>query len=271
VVAALGGPAPLFPRRICGPGGSGLGYGLLASTGARLVNTAFLQWFWVEAKSLAFVNPGELVWPRQLAHLAQARLEHCPTAQGLPDAALDLDLLSRQGPGGAVRAEHRERGPLQLVLASHAGNGGALIDAQGRTSVPGLFACGECASGMHGANRLGGGMVLAALVFGARAGLAAAAESRGLAPGRSSGLAWRDADAHSRHEARKRLRWLRAGMQRFGLPGAAGSPSGEQARQAFVARLRFVAEDARAAGAGRRERLLALSALAVLEPQADLS
>ncbi|MBA4358913.1 MAG: hypothetical protein C0405_14430, partial [Desulfovibrio sp.] len=67
VIAALGGPAPLFARRICGPGGSGLSYGLLASAGARLVNTAFLQWFWVEAASLDFVNPGQLAWPEQLA------------------------------------------------------------------------------------------------------------------------------------------------------------------------------------------------------------
>ncbi|MDO9630882.1 MAG: FAD-binding protein, partial [Humidesulfovibrio sp.] len=102
VIAALGGPAPLFARRICGPGGSGLAYGLLAEAGARLVNTAYLQWFWVEAKSRAFVNPGELVWPPHLAHLAGARLAHCPMANGplLPDIALDLDLLSRQRPGG---------------------------------------------------------------------------------------------------------------------------------------------------------------------------
>jgi L-aspartate oxidase len=262
VVAALGGPAPLFARRICGPGGSGLGYGLLASAGAQLVNTTFLQWFWGQAETLAFVNPGELAWPAHLAHLAQARLQHCPLGVDLPDAALDLDLLARQDKGGVVRAEHRERGPLNLVLAAHAGNGGALIDAQGRTSVPGLHACGECASGMHGANRLGGGMVLSALVFGARAGRAAAEEAAGLERGAGPDRDMMDLgrEAQAPQDARTGLlRWLRPGMQRFGLPGA---DTGGAARQAFVARLRSTAKAARS---GRRERLLARSALAVLE------
>lgn len=259
VVAALGGPAPLFARRICGPGGSGLGYGLLAGAGARLVNTAFLQWFWVEAASLAFVNPGELAWPEDLAPLAQARLRHCPTAFGLPDAALDLALIARQGPRGVVRAEHRERGPLKLVLAAHAGNGGALIDIQGRTSVAGLQACGECASGMHGANRLGGGMVLAALAFGARAGRTAAEEAAGRA-----GVPWPDMHAESGPEETGSgpeglLRRLRHGLQRFALPG---TNTDSPARRAFLARLTAIAADAET---GRRERLLAASALAVLD------
>jgi L-aspartate oxidase len=254
VVAALGGPAPLFARRICGPGGSGFSYGLLASAGARRVNTEFLQWFWVEAASLAFVNPGELIWPSPLAPLAAERLQHCPTAFGLPDAALDLALLSRQGPDGIVRAEHRERGALDLVLAAHAGNGGALIDAHGRTSVAGLYACGECASGMHGANRLGGGMVLSALAFGARAGRAAAEEASGIAFGaRPDWCAAPGADART-----GLLRWLRPGMQRFGLPGVVHSP----ARQGFMDRLRTLVAHAQT---DRRERLLARSGLAVLE------
>jgi len=255
VVAALGGPAPLFARRICGPGGSGLAYGLLAEAGARLANTEFLQWFWVEAKGLTFVNPGELAWPSRLAHLAGTRLGHCPMANGplWADVALDLDLLSRRGSGGIVPAQHRQRGALSLVLAAHAGNGGALIDIQGRTSVPGLYACGECASGMHGANRLGGGMVLSALAFGARAGKAAALEAQGILPG-----PWPEMTAEAGQAASTGLlRWLRSGMQRFAMPGTPDSP----ARQAFITRLESRAADARA---DRRERLLARSALAVL-------
>jgi succinate dehydrogenase / fumarate reductase flavoprotein subunit len=41
------------------------------------------------------------------------------------------------------------------------------------TRVPGLFACGECGAGLHGANRLGGNSLSDLLVFGARAGLGA--------------------------------------------------------------------------------------------------
>ena len=42
------------------------------------------------------------------------------------------------------------------------------------SQVPGLFACGECSGGMHGANRLGGNSLSDLLVFGKLAGIGAA-------------------------------------------------------------------------------------------------
>jgi succinate dehydrogenase / fumarate reductase flavoprotein subunit len=61
--------------------------------------------------------------------------------------------------------------------------GGIRVDADtGATTVPGLFAAGEVASGLHGANRLGGNSLSDLLVFGKRAGDAAAAFAAGLAP-----------------------------------------------------------------------------------------
>jgi succinate dehydrogenase / fumarate reductase flavoprotein subunit len=57
--------------------------------------------------------------------------------------------------------------------------GGIRVDADTtRTNVPGLFAAGECAAGMHGANRLGGNSLTDLLVFGRRAGKYAAEYSR---------------------------------------------------------------------------------------------
>jgi succinate dehydrogenase/fumarate reductase flavoprotein subunit len=53
--------------------------------------------------------------------------------------------------------------------------GGARTDPTGATSVPGLFAAGEAAGGLHGANRMGGNALSETLVFGARAGNAASA------------------------------------------------------------------------------------------------
>jgi L-aspartate oxidase len=62
--------------------------------------------------------------------------------------------------------------------------GGAVIDTEGRTSVPGLFAAGEAAaSGLHGANRLASNSLLEGTVMGRRAGRVAAASARDGSPG----------------------------------------------------------------------------------------
>jgi succinate dehydrogenase / fumarate reductase, flavoprotein subunit len=61
--------------------------------------------------------------------------------------------------------------PMEVGPTTHYIMGGIRVDADSQmTSVPGLFAAGECAAGLHGANRLGGNSLSDLLVFGKRAG-----------------------------------------------------------------------------------------------------
>jgi len=63
--------------------------------------------------------------------------------------------------------------PMEVAPTAHHIMGGLRITAQGMTTVPGLFACGETAGGVQGANRLGGNALAETQVFGKRAGEAA--------------------------------------------------------------------------------------------------
>ncbi|MGA8767074.1 MAG: FAD-dependent oxidoreductase [Candidatus Acidiferrales bacterium] len=67
------------------------------------------------------------------------------------------------------------KGPMEVGPTCHYMMGGIRVDAEtGQSSVKGLFAAGEAAGGLHGANRLGGNSLSDLIVFGRRAGLAAA-------------------------------------------------------------------------------------------------
>jgi L-aspartate oxidase len=118
------------------------------------------------------------------------------------------------------------REPIPVSPAAHYVMGGVRTDLEGRTTLPGLYAAGEVAcTGVHGANRLASNSLLEGLVFGARAGAAAASDLKGWrAP---SGDAASEVSATPRADAgrvsaasaavRKRVRrlmWERVGILR---------------------------------------------------------
>jgi succinate dehydrogenase / fumarate reductase flavoprotein subunit len=71
------------------------------------------------------------------------------------------------------------KGPMEVGPTCHYIMGGIRVDAEtGQSTVPGVFAAGEATAGMHGANRLGGNSLSDLLVFGRRAGLAAAQDAK---------------------------------------------------------------------------------------------
>jgi succinate dehydrogenase / fumarate reductase flavoprotein subunit len=81
------------------------------------------------------------------------------------------------------------KGPMEVGPTCHYVMGGIRVEAEtAASSLPGLFAAGECAAGLHGGNRLGGNSLSDLLVFGRRAGQAAAAYA-----GKASAAAVNDA------------------------------------------------------------------------------
>lgn len=72
--------------------------------------------------------------------------------------------------------------PMEVGPTAHYVMGGVIVNAESQeTTVSGLYACGEVASGLHGANRLGGNSLSDLIVFGKRAGEFAAKRSKDLA------------------------------------------------------------------------------------------
>jgi succinate dehydrogenase / fumarate reductase flavoprotein subunit len=75
------------------------------------------------------------------------------------------------------------KGPMEVGPTCHYMMGGVRVDAEtAQTTVPGLYAAGEVAAGLHGANRLGGNSLSDLLVFGRRAGLSAADHANRVSP-----------------------------------------------------------------------------------------
>lgn len=208
LVLATGGAAALYARHDNPQSMLGQGHCLALEAGAELQDMEFVQFY-----PLGLAEPGlpSLLIPPRLADkglLSNGQGEDILLKYGIlerPAAERARDKLSQ-----AIFSELREQGevwldlrrvskrewledplsassfhllgerfggfrrPLRVAPMAHFHMGGISTEEHGATNVPGLFAAGEAAGGLHGANRLGGNALAETLVFGARAGMRAA-------------------------------------------------------------------------------------------------
>jgi len=139
---------------------------------------------WYEDKTNNRRTPDLL--PRD--EVARAINSEVKAGRGSPHGGVYLDIATRRSPEYIKRRlpsmYHQFKQladvditatPMEVGPTMHYTMGGVRVDAETAAStVPGLFAAGECAGGMHGANRLGGNSLSDLIVFGRRAGLGAA-------------------------------------------------------------------------------------------------
>lgn len=146
-----GDPLPLLTEALRGAGAT-----LLDRSGRRFMTA---------------IHPEAELAPRDVVARAIAQRRRAGERTWL-DATRVLDVAARF-PGAAAIARTAgfdlAREPLPIAAAAHFHMGGIATDAEGATSLPGLWACGEAAAtGLHGGNRLASNSLLEGLVFGAR-------------------------------------------------------------------------------------------------------
>ncbi len=200
VVIATGGAGAIYLRNDNQKAIMGQGYYMAAKAGLDLWDMEFVQFF-----PLVIAEPGLPPWPVFSPHPKEAMVindngedvlqkyeignlnEAIKTKRDELSAA-----LFKEGAKRRVYIDYRkvppsawERHPLSLLKkihfdfknkpltvspAAHFFMGGIRTDEHGRTSLPGLFACGEVVWGLHGANRMAGNALTEAVVFGRIAG-----------------------------------------------------------------------------------------------------
>ena len=209
-ILATGGAGQLYRESTNPPGASGDGMALAWRAGAELRDMEFMQFH----PTVLYIAGGSRSLITEAVRGAGAHLVDKDGRRFMPefDARAELaprDVVSRAITVVMHRTHHanvyldvshldptmvRERFPGMAAICGQFGLdlardripvrpgahymiGGVKVDEMGRTDIPGLFAAGEVtSSGLHGANRLASNSLLEGLVYGARAGEAAAAE-----------------------------------------------------------------------------------------------
>ena len=247
-VLATGGSAALWSRSTNPPGSVGVGLALAHAAGARLADLEFMQFhptalvsdgardgfliteavrgegaLLVDASGERFVD--ELAPRDQVALAIEQRLRE----QGTDAVGLDLrpvDLARFPNIADALEAEGIDpaRDLVPVAPASHYTMGGVATDLDGRASLNGLLAVGECAcNGLHGANRLASNSLAECFVLGRRAARAVLADPGDPPPPGQAEPAPLPAPPS---DATRAALWRHAGLRRTpeGLRELAGDP-----------------------------------------------
>jgi len=205
VVLATGGMGQIFATTTNPVVSTGDGVGLALRAGAQVTDVEFLQFhptalylpdselaqqplvsealrgegghlvdadgvrFMLGAHELAELAPRDVVAKGIMRRMLATGTDHVY----LDARHLGREMLESRFP--TITARCRQAGidpvtaPIPVAPAAHYASGGVRTDLAGRTSVPGLYACGEVAcTGVHGANRLASNSLLEGLVFSAR-------------------------------------------------------------------------------------------------------
>jgi fumarate reductase (CoM/CoB) subunit A len=209
VVLATGGASGVWDLNSNPPGIDGDGMAMALRAGVELVDMEFQQFFpaclvappFLRGTNFPFFSRGMLLNSRGEAFLknygldegrdvrdvlAIAICKEIEAGRGTPNDGVFVDftrtpreVLKELAQNSKIRYLHDLgfrplEDQMEIAPSAHFTMGGILIDAAAKTTIPGLYACGEVCGGCHGANRLAGNALAETQVFGNIAGASAA-------------------------------------------------------------------------------------------------
>lgn len=196
IILATGGFGALYSSSDNPKDVTGEGLGIAFRHGAKLVDMEFVQFYPYRLKEPANIDVLTKIFgkgavllneneERFMEKYERKELETrdvlCYSMYNQKKVYLDFSrvpdsVLEKDSPDLYRLYKKGYKGKWVMQPVQHYCMGGIQIDEWGRTNIKGLYACGECAGGLHGANRLAGGALTETLVFGTRTGKMAAKE-----------------------------------------------------------------------------------------------